>query len=110
MVTKKIFLFITIAISATGLAQTRDYPFMAVPFSDLHLSDNFWLPRLKINHSVTIPASLERCENTGRIKNFELAAARSGKFGTVFPFDDTDIYKTIGGASFSLSLFPDNKL
>src|SRR5688572_16178421 len=110
MVTKKIFLFITIAISATGLAQTRDYPFTAVPFSDVHLSDNFWLPRLKINHNVTIPASFERCENTGRVKNFIMAAERKGKFGTTFPFDDTDIYKTIEGASFSLSLFPDKKL
>ena len=39
-----------------------------------------------------------------------MAARRKGKFGTTFPFDDTDIYKTIEGASFSLSLFPDKKL
>jgi hypothetical protein len=35
-----------------------------------------------------------------------MAAAKSGKFCSIFPFDDTDIYKTIEGASFSLSLFP----
>src|SRR4030095_14037941 len=79
-------------------------------FTAVHLTDNFWLPRLKINHTVTIPASFERCERTGRVKNFEMAAAKSGKFCTTFPFDDTDIYKTIEGASFSLSLFPDKKL
>ena len=39
-----------------------------------------------------------------------MAAARSGKFCTIYPFDDTDIYKTIEGASFSLSLFPDAAL
>ena len=39
-----------------------------------------------------------------------MAANRSGKFCTIFPFDDTDIYKTIEGASYSLSLFPDPKL
>jgi DUF1680 family protein len=72
---------------------------------NVHLTDNFWLPRLKINHTVTIPASFERCERTGRVKNFEMAAARSGKFCTTFPFDDTDIYKTIEGASFSISIF-----
>ncbi len=65
---------------------------------------------MKINHTVTIPASFARCESTGRVKNFEMAAAHSGKFCTTFPFDDTDIYKTIEGASFSLSLFPDKKL
>ena len=39
-----------------------------------------------------------------------MAAVRSGKFCTTYPFDDTDIYKTIEGASFSLSLFPDKKM
>ncbi|MFS2185363.1 glycoside hydrolase family 127 protein, partial [Mucilaginibacter sp. Mucisp84] len=51
-----------------------------------------------------------RCENTGRVKNFEMAAARSGKFCTKFPFDDTDIYKTIEGASYSMAVHPDAKL
>jgi uncharacterized protein len=92
------------------LAQSRDYTYRAVPFTDVKLTDNFWLPRIKVNHTVTIPASFERCEKTGRVKNFEMAAAKSGKFCTTYPFDDTDIYKTIEGASFSLSLFPDKKL
>ncbi|HSC52426.1 MAG TPA: beta-L-arabinofuranosidase domain-containing protein [Phnomibacter sp.] len=91
-------------------AQQKDYPFTPVSFTSVHLSDNFWLPRIKVNHSVTIPASFERCESTGRVKNFEMAAAKSGKFCTTYTFDDTDIYKTIEGASFSLSLFPDKKL
>jgi uncharacterized protein len=93
-----------------GYAQQKDYSFTAVPFSSVHITDKFWLPRLKINHTTTIPASFERCEKTGRVKNFEMAAARSGKFCTIFPFDDTDIYKTIEGASYSLSIFPDKKL
>jgi uncharacterized protein len=95
--------------SAT-FAQEKDYPISAVPFTQVKLSDNFWLPRIRTNHAVTIPASFERCESTGRIRNFEMAAARSGKFCTVYPFDDTDIYKTIEGASFSLSLIPDKNL
>ncbi|WP_207424399.1 glycoside hydrolase family 127 protein [Desertivirga brevis] len=97
----------TLAIS---YAQQKDYPIQAVNFTSVKFTDNFWLPRLRINHTSTIPASFERCENTGRVKNFEMAANRSGKFCTTFPFDDTDIYKTIEGASFSLSLFPDKKL
>ncbi|MES1222790.1 MAG: beta-L-arabinofuranosidase domain-containing protein [Bacteroidota bacterium] len=90
--------------------QNKDYTFRAVPFTSVKLTDNFWLPRIRINHTVTIPASFERCDNTGRVKNFIMAAAHSGKFCTTYPFDDTDIYKTIEGASFSLSLFPDKKL
>src|SRR5215218_611191 len=91
-------------------AQKKDYPVHGVSFSKVKLSDNFWLPRIRTNHTVTIPASFERCEATGRVKNFEMAAARLGKLASTSPFDDTDIYKTIEGASFSLSLFPDKKL
>lgn len=90
--------------------QKKDYPIQTVNFTQVKLTDNFWLPRIKVNHQITIPASFERCESTGRVKNFEMAAAKKGKFCTIFPFDDTDIYKTIEGASFSLSLFPDKKL
>ncbi len=107
---RHIFILITLISCCNINAQQKDYSFTAVPFTNVHLTDNFWLPRLKINHTVTIPASFERCESTGRVKNFEIAAAKSGKFCTVFPFDDTDIYKTIEGASFSLSIFPDKKL
>jgi DUF1680 family protein len=109
---KKTFLYAAILLCSIQniFAQNKDYAFRAVPFTSVRLTDNFWLPRIKINNDVTIPASFERCDKTGRVKNFVMAAAHSGKFCTTYPFDDTDIYKTIEGASFSLSLFPDKKL
>jgi len=97
-------------LSAAALAQPKDYPVQAVDFTKVKLNDKFWLPRIETNRTVTIPASFERCENTGRVKNFVMAAEKKGKFCTVFPFDDTDIYKTIEGASFSLAVHPDAKL
>src|SRR4030095_1714928 len=107
---KLLITFFILLSSICALSQGKDYPIKAVDFTRVKLTDNFWLPRIKINHTVTIPASFERCDKTGRIKNFQMAAARSGKFCTIYPFDDTDIYKTIEGASFSLSLFPDPAL
>lgn len=107
---KKAFLSFALLVAGVLFAQQKDYNIQAVNFTKVKLMDNFWLPRLKINHTVTIPASFERCENTGRVKNFDMAAEKTGKFCTKFPFDDTDIYKTIEGASYSLSLFPDKKL
>ena len=107
---RKIFFSLLILCNINAFAQKKDYPIQAVVFNQVKLSDNFWLPRLKINETVTIPASFERCENTGRVKNFVMAAEKKGKFCTIYPFDDTDIYKTIEGASYSLSLFPDAKL
>ncbi len=107
---KKIILFFSILAASSLSAQNKDYPIQGVPFTEVKLDDKFWLPRIKTNQTVTIPASFARCESTGRVRNFEMAAARSGKFCTIYPFDDTDIYKTIEGASFSLSLYPDPRL
>jgi DUF1680 family protein len=107
---KKIFFLLMIWCTSNLFAQKKDYPIQGVVFNQVKLTDNFWLPRLKINETITIPASFERCEKTGRVKNFVMAAEKSGKFCTIYPFDDTDIYKTIEGASYSLSLFPDAKL
>ena len=107
---KKIILGFSLLYCLAASAQNKDYPIKVVPFTQVKLTDNFWLPRIKTNATVTIPASFERCESTGRVKNFVMAAARNGKFCTIYPFDDTDIYKTIEGASYSLSLFPNPAL
>jgi len=106
---KKIFTALLSVITVSSMSQ-QDYPIHSVPFTQVKLTDNFWLPRIETNRTVTIPASFERCRNTGRVKNFEMAVAHSGKFCTTYPFDDTDIYKTIEGASFSLAVHPDKQL
>jgi uncharacterized protein len=99
--------FFSLLYCGTLQAQQKDYPISPVPFTQVSLTDAFWSPRIERNRTVTIPASFARCESTGRVQNFVMAAARSGKFCTKFPFDDTDIYKTIEGASFSLAVHPD---
>jgi DUF1680 family protein len=106
---KNLFILILVLHGLNALAQ-QDYPIHGVPFTQVHLDDDFWLPRIEINRTVTIPASFEQCQSTGRIRNFEMAAAHSGKFCTAYPFDDTDIYKTLEGASYSLAVHPDKKL
>jgi DUF1680 family protein len=107
---KKNMLLAGLFFSAASWAQEKDYAIKEVNFTQVKLSDKFWLPRIETNRTVTIPASFERCENTGRVKNFVMAAQKQGKFCTTYPFDDTDIYKTIEGASFSLAVHPDKKL
>ncbi|HKZ37667.1 MAG TPA: beta-L-arabinofuranosidase domain-containing protein, partial [Chryseolinea sp.] len=52
--------------------------------------------------------TLGKCKSTGRIKNFEIAAGlKTGTFCTEYTFDDTDVYKIIEGASYSLQIFKD---
>jgi DUF1680 family protein len=107
---KKFCLALLTCCSLAAIAQKQDYPIQPVAFTKVKLTDHFWSSRIETNRTVTIPASFERCESTGRVKNFEMAAAGKGKFCTTYPFDDTDIYKTIEGASYSLALHPDKKL
>lgn len=90
--------------------QKEDYKIQGVPFNEVKISDQFWLPKIETNRTVTIPASFAKCEETGRVENFVKAAKKEGKFGTTFPFDDTDIYKIIEGASYSMTVHPDPKL
>jgi DUF1680 family protein len=104
---KRLLVILGFAPIAIANAQHNDYPIRPVDFTQVRLTDQFWAPRIELNRTVTIPASFARCENTGRVKNFVMAAAKQGKFGTKFPFDDTDIYKTLEGASYSLAVHPD---
>lgn len=108
-----VLLVINIILAATGCTghKTGDYPVKPVPFTSVKLTDDFWAPRIKKNAEVTIPIAFGYCESTGRIKNFEIAGGLdTGKFQTLYPFDDSDVFKIIEGASYSLQTFPDPKL
>lgn len=107
---KKQLLTLALLYTLPLCAQQADYPVRGVDITAVKLTDSFWLPRIRVNHTVTIPASFARCESTGRVKNFEMAAAKEGKFCTKYPFDDTDIYKTIEGAAYSMAVTPDKKM
>jgi len=87
------------------------YPITPVPFTSVKVTDTFWGQRLEASRKVTIPLAFSKCEETGRYTNFVKAANPSDtiKVGGL-PFDDTDVYKTIEGASYSMQTFPDAKL
>ncbi len=92
-------------------AQDRDYPITPIPFSDVAIQDDFWSEKIRTNHEVTIPIAYEQSRKTGRIDNFKIAAGMmEGQFCTEYPFDDTDIYKIIEAASYSIQTFPDPKM
>lgn len=114
---KNMFRFLIVCVSLIGLMTSCgrkaqvDYPFKPVPFTAVQLTDDFWLPRLETNQRITIPYAFRQSEETGRIKNFEVAAGiEEGGFCTAYPFDDSDVYKIIEGASYSLKVDPDPEL
>ena len=92
-------------------ANHAEYPISGVAFSKVQVNDNFWLPKIEINRTATIPASFEKCEETGRLENFLIAGGKmEGKVRGNMAFDDTDVYKIIEGAAYSMTTIPDVNL
>ena len=87
-----------------------------MPFTAVHFTDAFWLPRIETNRKVSIPFAFEKCEETKRVYHFERAGAVlrgeaiKDKEPPGYPFDDTDLYKVIEGAAYTLSVQKDPKL
>ena len=111
----------------TMQAQNRSngYPITQVPFTAVKVTPNtFWGDRIHAAREVTIPLAFQKCEETHRYENFNMAAytlQHPGHEGLKTPkwdvskfmgfsFDDTDVYKTIEGASYVLQTYPDKKL
>lgn len=91
--------------------QQPDAPIQEVPFTQVHIEDQFWSPRIETNRTVSIPSAFKECEKNGRFDNFALAAGMiKGEHQGDFSFDDTDPYKVIEGASYSLAVKYDPKL
>lgn len=94
----------------------RDYPFQPVPFTAVHLTDSFWAPRIETNRLTTIPYAFEQCEKTGRVDNFVRASSvlHGGIITDLhapgYPFDDSDVYKIMEGASYDLAVAPDPRM
>lgn len=113
---KKTFLMAVAVLLSGSLAAQKEalhsgYPIDPVPFTSVKVTDSFWGQRLKASREVTIPLAFSKCEETGRYENFVKAAHPSDEYKVGgFSFDDTDVYKTIEGASYLLQTYPDKKL
>lgn len=104
-------LFILVTGCVKESQQRADYPIQPVPFTSVHLEDNFWAPKIIQNHQITIPIALHQSLITGRIENFKIAGGiDTGSFCSKYPFDDSDVYKIIEGAGYSLQTIPDKAL
>lgn len=100
------------AHSATAQNHNYGYPYTPVAFTSVKIAPNtFWGDRIKAAREVTIPLAFSKCESEGRYANFVNAAHPSDSYKVGgFSFDDTDVYKTIEGASYLLQTYPDKKL
>ncbi|MCK4292873.1 MAG: glycoside hydrolase family 127 protein, partial [Planctomycetes bacterium] len=101
----------TAAKAKKAAGPKKDYPIEPVSFTAVKLTDEFWAPRIETNRKVSIPYAFGKCEENGRMDNFAIAGGlKKGEHRGNYPFDDTDPYKILEGASYSLSVRPDPKL
>jgi hypothetical protein len=108
---KTSYLLLFYSCLATTILSQANYSIQAVPFTSVKINDRFWKPRLESVRTVTLPYTFRQCEETGRINNFEIAGGtKEGSFCTEYPFDDSDVYKIIEGAAYSLQAHPDAEL
>ena len=111
---KRAFLLIgmtALTLTASAAKESPTAPIQEVAFTQVHLNDGFWSPRIEINRTVSIPSAFHECEVNGRFDNFAIAAGLiEGEHRGDFSFDDTDPYKVIEGASYSLAVHYDAKL
>lgn len=90
-------------------AQESMQQLFPVNFSQVSITDAFWLGRMNTVATSTIDACVLYTETkTGRIRNFEKAAKHSGKHEGVY-YDDSDVYKALEAMAYSLKNNP-NKL
>ena len=79
------------------------YAISAAPLTAVRFTDEFWAPRLERNRTITIQHILKQNELTGRVANFVRAAKKgTGPFQGK-RYNDTDVYKVLEAASYSLA-------
>jgi len=105
-------LFFVLFLSVSILSQqNKKYSIHPAELSSVKLTNGFWLDRFEINRNITLPHILKKCWETGRVDNLIFAAGlKQGEFCTIYPFDDSDVYKTIEAVSYSLISSPDKEL
>lgn len=116
---------LAVMLNVQGQKRNNGYPITQVPFTAVKVTPgSFWGDRIRAAREVTIPLAFSKCETTHRYENFNMAAytlQHPGHEGLNTPkwdvskfmgfsFDDTDVYKTIEGASYVLQTYPDKKL
>ena len=99
-----------LVLAAAPIDTKNDYPVRPVPFTRVRVNDAFWAPKIETNRAVTVPFALKKNEETGRVDNFRKAAGLMKGTFQGKRYNDSDIYKVMEGASYTLMLRPDPAL
>ena len=91
--------------------ETEQTGWLGTPaLSAVTVDDAFWKPLIERNRTATIPYAFKMCEETGRIDNFAVAGRLKKGKHTGERYNDSDVFKIIEGACYSLMETPDPEL
>ena len=94
-----------------GAGEEKPQQWLNTPeFGDVMIRDGFWSPMIERNRVKTIPYVFRQCELTGRIDNFAVAGGLKRGKHTGARYNDSDLFKIIEGACYSLMETPDPEL
>ncbi|MCX6344997.1 MAG: glycoside hydrolase family 127 protein [Armatimonadetes bacterium] len=101
-------IFVLCAID--GICAGRGIVFQSLMMNNVHVNGGFWRQRLDVATGSTLPYCLAKCEETGRIRNFSIAAGLEKGEHSGAVFDDSDVARVIEGVACSLAVKPDKGL
>ena len=103
-------LIVTVTALLAAQPRTTEYPIRPVPLDQVQVTGGFWRPRLETNRTITIPHILQQNETTGRVDNLRRGARKLAGEYQGRRFNDTDVYKVIEAAAYTLVSHPDPAL
>lgn len=103
-----LFLGVSCCIAGTNIPPLQGLK--EVDSMEVELRGGFWGPRLKLHHEVTIPHALSSLEEDGHVVNFDKAAGKCDGPLTGHGAFDSDLYKALEGAIYSLQHNKDDLL
>lgn len=104
------FLIVTVTALLVAQSRTAEYSIRPVPLDQVQVTGGFWRPRLETNRTITIPHILQQNETTGRVDNLRRGAKKLAGEYQGRRFNDTDVYKVIEAAAYTLVSHPDPAL
>ncbi|MEM7309926.1 MAG: beta-L-arabinofuranosidase domain-containing protein [Planctomycetota bacterium] len=103
-------LLVSIPFSSPAGGQEVQGPLISVPHERHRVDSRFWKPRLEAARATLVPALLDRLEQDGLLRNFDLAAGgkKGGHVGG--PAADADVYRAIEAVALLLEQGEDAQL
>jgi len=97
-------LLVFISCSQNSSNQIADgYRIEPVKQENIQMKESLLKDRIQTVQDTTIEYGFQKCEQKGRLDNFLIAGGKKeGPIKGKMPFDDSDVYKVLEGASYSL--------